>query len=553
MKMSAFLKTRPFLLYLVVAVLLIGIPHHLIDFIGYDMSAHMLWADAHYQEVMKGNYFPNWISDLYSGCGSSVFYFYPHVPYYITTALQFILPFDLESIFSILFILAAAGGAYFTYRWACLITQEKYSVLAGLFFVASVIVVYRSIASFAYTQNLILILLPLNLYMIERALKLGSDKLLWVVPSLSFIMLSTLPGTIITIPCLFAYALLRAYKEYQASFIQVALFMSITFALPFMLTAYYWLPVWDLRQYIYAGTDYIFRGHYNHAYQFEHISWNALFFGGYVLALLSASAMYLIKARNSLPSCDKNILAISYAITLTSLFLIFPPSKFLWDNLPLLKNIQFPARFFNIIPPFLALILAYGFLHIRNITERYCILGYMMLAVLMMIFFLASDENNNSRELVTQRQLNDYAFGALDYAPLTVPAILAENYDELPYMALCKDDIKIINGDGDIAYTEQYDGTIMLNVAAESPLTVELGHFYFIVWRAVTSEGQEIKLTPSEMGLMTFDLPEGEYDVRIYRVRQPSQEIGALVSLIGVGLWLLGALVLVWRSRSRQS
>ena len=86
-------------------------------------------------------------------------------------------------------------------------------------------------------------------------------------------------------------------------------------------------------------------------------------------------------------------------------------------------------------------------------------------------------------------------------------------------------------------------------VSSGAPWSLRLHQFHLPGWQATVDDMPAATYPSGELGLVTLDLPAGEHAVQLVFGDTPDQQAGALISLVGLAVWL--ALVW-WRGRRRS-
>ncbi len=57
---------------------------------GHDIYHHLIFSHHFSSQLLQGELYPRWLSDMNGGFGSPTFFFYPPVPYYATTLFAWV-------------------------------------------------------------------------------------------------------------------------------------------------------------------------------------------------------------------------------------------------------------------------------------------------------------------------------------------------------------------------------------------------------------------------------------------------------------------------------
>lgn len=223
------------------------------------------------------------------------------------------------------------------------------------------------------------------------------------------------------------------------------------------------------------------------------------------------------------------IIIFSSIIILFSMFMINPRSQFIWKAIEPLKYLQFPWRFLLIIIFFISFMagsVALGFTKFK----KYIILA-LILAVTFLNFtyfrpekFIYTSEEDLLSGKNWDRQIKRSIF---DYLPI---------FAKEPPAELASERYQILTGETTI--TDFKEGTTWFKFKAgvKSHSIIRLSQYYFPQWK-IFVDGKEInfKYKDNTLGLMTFMLGVGEYDVEGRLFDTPVRIVANLLTLIGLG------------------
>jgi hypothetical protein len=246
--------------------------------------------------------------------------------------------------------------------------------------------------------------------------------------------------------------------------------------------------------------------------------------------------------------------AIYFAVmALVMIFLMLPASLFLWDALSPLALLQFPWRFLGPVAFSLAVLVGMNALWLIHLAQRWQIgaLAIVVASIVISAFpalYAPEWTNTNVDASITgylQAELDERQSGTTytdEYRPIDVDTPpnatmrLVEDYrDGYPI------DKANVPADVDVALISNNPHESQWRVRSDEAFTFEMLNYMWLGWVAEV-DGASVPITPSpEHGLITFDVPAGAHDVRVYLGSTPLRFIGNLLTAMSVIL-VLGAM-----------
>src|SRR5438552_6019800 len=102
------------------------------------VSHHALWYVQFSTQLWAGDLYPRWLMGMNEGLGSPVFYYYPPVPFYLTSLLKPFFPGDPHGWhqLGLSASLALIGSGLCAYRWLKDLTDRNSALLAAILYMA---------------------------------------------------------------------------------------------------------------------------------------------------------------------------------------------------------------------------------------------------------------------------------------------------------------------------------------------------------------------------------------------------------------------------------
>jgi hypothetical protein len=279
------------------------------------------------------------------------------------------------------------------------------------------------------------------------------------------------------------------------------------------------------------------------------------------VAVVSAVLFLLIWAANFLVTWRANarLLCFTLLVVVVCWLMMTPLSYSLWDALPLLQKVQFPWRFLVLqdfaLVTALTILLGQASLGGNKAPLVYSAIAAVLVAVVTGYYLSAGYERHLSlRGDADNRKLYEryleHGFGPAEHLPdsVNVPrGVLLANMT----------DLKAVNydiGTGSIREESWRPRNISLSVDLERPSTVYIKQLYYPGWHAYIESADGISdvaiSSHPNFGLITLDLPPGNYRVNIELEALWSERLGWAATVLGA--ILLGVLCYLARA-ARES
>src|SRR5712692_10492826 len=330
-------------LVLTLPVLIFGIP-----FLSDDAGLHAVWYTHFSGQLWSGDFYPRWLAGMNGGLGSPVFFFYPPLPYFLTSMLKPFFRNDPQGLhqLGVSASLALIASGWFTYLWLKNVVDESAALTAAILYMA---MPYHLVADLYvrsyFAEYWAFVWMPLILHFIHRLVSGQKLAFLGVAIGSALLITTHLPATLTFFVIPFCYVVLFAPKKQRLKMLVISLGAA---TLGVGLSAIYLLPAMTTQRFVLLNrmtTGYL-------SYE------NWLFFAKFslwkedkiTLALLTldiiglATCAFLI-GRSSLDNKQRRINCLLYGIAITSTLMMTEISKPVWLVLPVIRRLQFPWRF----------------------------------------------------------------------------------------------------------------------------------------------------------------------------------------------------------------
>lgn len=498
---------------------------------------HIFIARLHQMStaLMDGHFPVRWSPDL--RFGEPLFNFYAPLPYYIG-ALVKLLGFNYIWVAKILFILSSLLSAITMYIFCRKIFNTKASLLAAILYTYAP---YRAVDLYvrgALSEAWAFIFFPLIFYISYLLYeKINFKRIAFLALSLAGLFLTHNVTTIIFLPFLGLWWVYLMVK--QKMWRLIIPFVS-SFALALGLAGFFLLPALFERQFIqtkYLLVGYFdFRAHFVAFYQFFSTFWGygSSLWGpkddmSFQIGLTHWTVLMLAATFGIIFRKDKRLLGLLSFLGfsfLLSLFLQHNKSAVVWEAIPIMAFIQFPWRFLAIS---IFLVSITGAAISDYFKNRFKIVYFILIAAVIVVnssYFKPRNYVDDSffEKFLNKEKMHQGVDLTKDYFPIWV------KNDRVEYFGTPR----AVKGEIEVMKFEKItaDATGSINVLSDSLIEVPIT--YFPGWEA-RANGKVLSLSePSIQGLITFELPKGEYQIDLELKDTPVRIMGNVLSLMSI-------------------
>jgi hypothetical protein len=542
--------------------LILALPAIIFGFPAYthDGWIHALWMTNFSDQLWSGDLYPRWLANLNGGAGSPSFFFYPPIPYYLSSLLKPFFAGDEQGwlrlgLMASLALIASGWSAYF---WLKEIAGRSAACVAAILYVVAP---YHTIADLyirgAFAELFTLVWTPLILYFAHRIKADDRRATTGLALGYALLIASHLPTALIFSPLPLGYAFFTATPKERKKKTLITL---SAMALGLGLSAIYLLPAITMREFVsmheMKRSDllfdnwFLFVGDLSRGFR-AHLIW------------IAASSLVLAICAFFVSSFDRDEQArreraFWMCVALIAAFVMTPLSQPVWRALPLLQNIQFPFRFNTILTLAASALFALGF-HLLNNSNTGIRVCRAILALTALLWLIATP-------MFAWRQ---YAIYHQFSAPRSQS--VANNLDAFEYRPRWVDRdsfikqaaaasqtrleasrIDIVEGEAEASVEVWKPGEITLKIASKSGATFDVRQYFFPNWRArAIATGNQVDALPAPVsGFLRIAAPSGSHRIELRLVPMIAELAGQTISALSLALALLLALRFGWRSNS---
>lgn len=488
-----------------------------------------------------------WVPDMGYGYGYPQFNYYAPLPYYIMEAFHLGGLGFLDSVkagFVLSFALSAVG--------MYLLGKSLWGKSGG--FISAVLYAYLPYRAHdvfvrgAVGELYAFAFLPFIFLGVKKVLEKEKMGILLLALSSTALFTSHNITSMILLPFLLAWIIFIVFsnKLHKSPDFKKRVFdLAFGLAWGFGLSAFFVLPAFFERNLVHIDTltggyfgylahfvsygQLLFSNYWGYAVS-EPGPWDEASFGigllHWTLSLLAIALAFLLKAR-------KRVTPIVFWTVLgfASLFMAHAKSVVFWRILPFSAFIQFPWRF--LLPAGVFFSLAGGAIgqFLPNNNRKILYLSTLVLFVI--VFYLTafrplnwssiSDEQKFSGERWRLQQ----TLSIFDYLPIYVQKGPTQEAPQKP---------QIVSGQAEVLDWQKATDSQRGKIVVVKKARIELPIYYFPNWE-VYSNGKRLSVSPQgELGLVSFDLEEGEWEIEAGLKDTPIRTAGNLVSLFSLFL-----------------
>lgn len=512
---------------------------------GHDTYAYLPRTIEFYEGLRSGHLLPRWAPDLGGGYGQPVFNFNPPLVYYLPSLIHYLGFSFVASINLTCFLLMGLSG-----MGMYLLAREFFGRKGG--FIAAVAYIFAPYhlvclyVRFALADFSAFPFIPLALWGIYRYTRDGKHSLLMVsVVSVTLLVLASNSVALMAVPMLIAYVVFMAWQARDLSYVRKGL---LALMLGLALSAFFALPA--MLEHRLVKTEQLLVGYQNYADHFVYLRQFILSPWGYGISVagpkdrmsfeigfihLLAAGICLCTLKRA-PTDLKLHLRFFLVVFASAIFFSTAESVLLWQELPLLRYLQFPFRFLTIIAMTTSFMCGFPLLARQ---DRPNVQNVLFVALLAGIFLLGFQH---------AKPEGFYEWTDADFSPDSIAqqftsVTIAEEYEPIW--------VQERPGTPSLRKLEPLQGMMRILresiqptrydflVEADEPSLLRVNTFYFPGWR-VFVDGQQSQLDYSnQFGLMTFRLGQGTHEVRVEFADTPLRKLATSISIATLAFLLV--------------
>jgi hypothetical protein len=524
--------------------------------------------------IRGGVLYPRWLPNMGFGYGYAVLNYYAPLSYYVGQVFHVFGAGYIDAI-KLTYAAGFLGSGLTMYLFAREHLGRVPAILAGLVYVYLPYHLADAYVRGALAEFLSFPFFPLILWCFFRLItQKRVQYVAWSAMSLGGLLVTHNLMALIFAPLLVAYIGLVWFRERD---LKVAALVAAALVLAFGLAAFYWVPGFAESKWARLGavgpraTDYLsklitmadffspyalYRYFPEQGVRLQH-PMNWLQFG-----LICLSLAVPLRLRHPSWSQARRQVTFFLCATFVTLFMLFVYSQPLWDHVPLLSYLQYPYRFLTLtsftsafvigsIPLLLSRGEETGTRFFRGRSLWALVVALILVLALMITAlpglpiepqYLPEHEEPLTEDTVNFATMAEYDYLTGLWARLYpdpwlmeyLPAWVEEEPGEifLPVEKEASEPVVLAPQEvPDVSVREHRPLSMDLDLAIDEPMTLSLHSYYVPNW-TVYIDGQKHKTYPlGELGLLAFDVPDGEHQVSVRFQDTPVELVATLVSL----------------------
>jgi hypothetical protein len=532
------------------------------DASGHDFQFHIAsWVEVAGQ-WHQGIVYPRWAEWANWGYGEPRFLFYPPASWMLGAALGSVLPWRAAPIAYIWLALLIGGMGM--WRLARDYLSPNEAAAAAVFFAINpynlALVYYRS----DFAEMLATALFPLLVFGVFRIARDGWSRAPLLALVFAGVWLSNAPAAVIAT---YSVALLLVATSFTERSVRPLIAGGTAMAAGFGLAAFYIVPAaWEQRwvqigQAVTADlsprNNFVFTHTGDPEFIFFNWKISTIACGGILVAAILA--VFVARRRKEFPLAWRALVALGAG----SVFMMFWPSRLLWQFLPKLNFVQFPWRWLSALGVVFAFFAAAAFGGQRKRWILWVVLAVLLsgtLAAMSSTTWWDSDDATSIADWVHSGLGYD---GTDEYAPLGCarydlpglsadseqppdqPVPMAAKYDSASGRVVPAGDLRV-RVDGWAA-----DDRVLVT-SSRSPEDLVLRLLSYPAWKA-SIDNQPVQITAvPHTGEILVPLPAGTHRVELKFERTPDRTLGDALSAVTALFVALGLFLTPRRSASRR-
>jgi hypothetical protein len=546
------------------------------------VSHHALWYTHFSTQLWAGDLYPRWLMGMNEGLGSPVFYYYPPVPFFLTSLLKPFFPADLHGWhqLGLSASLALVASGFFLYLWLKDLTDRHSALVAAVLYMATP---YHLAADLyirgSFAEYWAFVWMPLILFFTHKIINANKLAVAGLAVSYALLLMTHLPTTLIFSPIPVCYAF---YISGSARKLKVTGEVLAGLALGIGLSAVFLWPALTTQQLVLLNrmtTGYFSYKNWLLSSSFSLWSDEKLPLLMLTLDLAAIACCAFLVARFNPYKFTRQLNIFWLVVALASIFMMTDFSRPIWLIFPVVQKIQFPWRFNAILSLATAALLALSIYSFRKSGARSMKVSHATRSAragnpviwITMVLLIATwlpatgwavwraypfhnpsqeEINYKNREIEQEREVPEYyprwntAMAEMDWESSGNEKDWDESMDRKFESLLQRvgqsggslSKFNIVEGTGQVRIDSWGSGRINLHVETQEDMKINVSQFYFPSWTAhLPGESSNLTVQPSQPdGLISLSIPQGSHEVLLEMKRSKAEAIGQIISLISL-------------------
>jgi hypothetical protein len=552
-----------------IPVVIYGIP-----FLSDDgVTHHALWYTHFSAQFWAGDPYPRWLMGMNEGLGSPVFYYYPPVPFFLTSLLRPFFPGDLHGWhqLGLSASLALIASGFCAYLWLKDLTGRNSALVAAVLYMATP---YHLAADLyirgSFAEYWAFVWMPVILFFTNKIVNANKLAVAGLAVSYALLVMTHLPTTLIFSPIPVCYAL---YVSGRVQKLRVTGKVLAGLALGMGLSAVFLWPAMTTQHLVLL--DRMTTGYFSYK--------NWLLFANFslwteekvpllllTLDLAAIGCCAFVVARLHPHKLTRQLSRFWLVMALASIFMMTDLSRPIWLIFPVVQKIQFPWRFNAILSLATTALLAlsiHSFRKSRSAMSASHVPTQPARVILLIAAWIPTtgwaiwrsypfhnpsqeEIDYKNREIEQKREVPEYyprwntAMAEMDWETSSNEKDWDESMNrkfESLWQRVGQSEgslskFKIVEGTGQVRINSWRPGHIDLQVETQAGIKIDISQFYFPNWTAhLPGESSNLTIQPSQPdGLISLSIPPGTHKVLLEMKRSQAETTGQIISLISL-------------------
>lgn len=497
-----------------------------------DGWTHLARAGGFYKALLDGQLPVRWAGDLNYGYGMPLFNFVFQMPYLIMSLFIF-LGTGLVTALKLTTLISFVFSGIFMYLFAReFFKDEKKAVLVAVFYQFFPFHLVDMLVRGSIGEMFAFTFLPLVLYGVVLCIKkLSLRALVYIVLGTAGLVLSHLATGAVFLAIAGIFIILFSESR-KKTFIALS-----SMVVGLGLSAYYWMPAVIDHKYTYGSlfAKDLYASHFVPFINFfipNFFNSPNLRTGdvpiqvGLFHSIGVLIALWIFFVAKKTKEIDKKLLLFCFTILIVAFFIMQPVSLFVWQNVPLFEQFQFPWRFLGVVG-FAMSLLAVSFLALPFFKKQLVFVGLLFLVV-------------GSTAWYWYPQLGFRTVNENDYwtYPLDTTYFGETNlvWSAGPASSYPKKRIEIIDGQAEISNIQKKSNVHTYTITAKGNARIVDHTQYFPGWEVLV-DGQSVPIQfqdPSHRGEITYAVSQGIHKVRMQFGETKTRFIADVISIVSL-------------------
>lgn len=238
------------------------------------------------------------------------------------------------------------------------------------------------------------------------------------------------------------------------------------------------------------------------------------------------------------------VAAFSIFGSIICILLLWNFSKPLWDNVTLVRDIQFPYRIITVIAVLVILMISIGLEKVKKVWLQIVFGIIIILPSLTLHYAYLRPATYNYISIYKAEDTCSTSTWATEYLPKWVKVCLPK-HNTYPVISSIENavkiqNVKVVNNGRKITFNSIGKGEIVVL------------RYYFPSWQALI-DGKNVQIKPyGKYGLLSFKTTSGKHDITIILGQTLVEKAGDIITLISIGICILTLVILVRSKKKRK-